>query len=61
MNPRRDGNTYALRKIPDDQYFVIGDNRADSCDSRHFGSVPRSHLVGPVVAILFPPGRIGLQ
>jgi len=32
--------------IPPDSYFVLGDNRPDSGDSRHFGAVPADHLVG---------------
>jgi signal peptidase I len=32
--------------IPKDQYFVMGDNRDDSSDSREWGLVPRDHIVG---------------
>jgi signal peptidase I len=56
---RRDSQTYPPRKIPEGRYFFMGDNRSQSCDSRTFGSVPRDNLVGPVVAILWPPNRIG--
>jgi len=54
----RDGETNARRVIPDGQYFVQGDNRVNSCDSRVFGLVPRENLIGPVFAIYRPPGRI---
>ncbi len=37
---------------------MLGDNRADSCDSRTWGSVPRRDLIGPVILTHWPPGRI---
>jgi signal peptidase I len=39
------------------QYFVMGDNRIASCDSRTWGSVPRNAFIGPVVATYWPPWR----
>jgi len=47
--------------VPKGGYFLLGDNRPQSCDSREFGSVPRRNLVGPVVALYWPPDRIGLK
>jgi signal peptidase I len=38
--------------ISSGRYFVMGDNRSDSCDSRTFGTVPRSSIVGKVFAIV---------
>ena len=45
-------------RVPKGEYFMLGDNRADSCDSRKWGAVPRSSLIGPVIFTYWPPGRI---
>jgi len=46
-------------KIPAKYYFVMGDNRGDSQDSRFFGPIPRSLIVGHVVFRIWPLSRIG--
>jgi len=48
-------------KVPKGQYFFMGDNRAQSCDSRAWGSVPRGNLIGTVFFIYWPPNRIGFE
>ena len=39
--------------------FVMGDNRANSEDSRDFGAVPSDRIIGRAVARIWPPGRWG--
>ena len=47
-------------KLSEDEYFVIGDNREDSLDSRFFGPVHISQIEGNTNFILSPINRIGL-
>lgn len=42
-----------------DRYFVMGDNRGNSCDSRMWGTVKRSYFVGNVQLILWPISQFG--
>jgi signal peptidase I len=53
----RDHETGTWARIPADRYFFLGDDRAYSCDSRKWGTVPRSNLIGPVLATYWPPSR----
>ena len=40
-------------------FFVLGDNRANSDDSRDFGAVPTDRIIGRAVARVWPPSRWG--
>ncbi len=45
-------------KIPPGEYYVMGDNRTDSEDSRFFGPIPKSLIVGHAVAVVWPLSRV---
>jgi signal peptidase I len=46
--------------IPNDNYFVLGDNRGNSNDSHNGWVVPKQNLVGKAWLSIWPPGRWGL-
>jgi signal peptidase I len=45
--------------VPADSYFVVGDNATNSFDSRMFGCVPRSDIIGRVAVRYYPYSRMG--
>lgn len=49
------------RRVPKGMYFFLGDNRASSCDSRDWGPVPRSNLIGKVFMTYWPPFRVSFR
>jgi signal peptidase I len=46
--------------IPANHWFMMGDNRGESDDSRFWGPVPRNWIIGGAFATYWPPKRIGL-
>jgi signal peptidase I len=53
----RDSVTKSWPRLGPDEYFMMGDNRLGSCDSRTWGPVQRGAFIGPVVATYWPPTR----
>ncbi|MBI4549705.1 MAG: signal peptidase I, partial [Candidatus Omnitrophica bacterium] len=45
-------------EVPEDMFFVLGDNSAQSSDSRNWGFVPKDNLKGRAVLIYWPPTRV---
>jgi signal peptidase I len=46
-------------RIPKGHFFMMGDNRGESADSRYWGPVPKKWLIGQAFVTYWPPGRIG--
>ncbi|HEY5111813.1 MAG TPA: signal peptidase I [Acidimicrobiales bacterium] len=45
--------------VAPNRYFMMGDNHSDSCDSRSWGTVPRSDMIGKAFVRIWPLSRIG--
>jgi signal peptidase I len=44
--------------MPRGDYFVVGDTRPNSCDSRTWGGIPARNVIGPVIKILRGGGTL---
>lgn len=62
VEPSRRGHaTETWPRVAKDHYFVVGDNRIHSCDSRAWGTVPRRNLIGPVMLTYWPPSHLSFR
>ena len=50
---------FDLVTIPDDMYYVLGDNRTDSVDSRILGVIPKKDILGKATFIIYPFQHFG--
>jgi signal peptidase I len=46
--------------VPNGDYYMMGDNRPDSLDSRFWGPVPKAWMIGKAFFTYWPPDRIGI-
>ena len=53
------GSEIGYVKVPKGHYFMMGDNRPSSCDSRMWGTLPESLVVGKVVLRIWPLSQFG--
>ena len=57
-----DGRSFAPVTVPDGAYYVLGDNRTNSDDSRYtLGTLPREEVVGRAFAIVWPPAHASVS
>jgi len=47
-------------RVPAGDYYMMGDNRGDSDDSRYWGPVPQRYVIGVAFFTYWPPDRIGV-
>ncbi len=53
------GKAIGTVTVPANHYFMMGDNENDSCDSRYWGTIPRSDVIGKAFFRIWPLSRVG--
>lgn len=56
----RDHVSFHATRVPEDEFFVLGDHRSSSNDSRTWGMVPRRYVYGKAVFVYWPLQKIGV-
>ena len=56
----RDHVSTPQRVVPTGEYYVLGDHRSSSNDSRMWGTVPRHYIYGKAAFVYWPLDRMGL-
>lgn len=59
LNPEKDSHDLEPYKIPAGHYFMLGDHRAASEDSRYWGALPQDNVIGKAFIIYWPLSRFG--
>lgn len=55
---RKETDDFISDKVPNDMYFVLGDNRSNSLDSRYIGFIDKNDIEGVVNISILPPKKV---
>ena len=58
--PFKDQESYPPEEVKKGYYYVLGDHRNSSNDSRNWGEVPEKYIYGKAFFRFWPPSKIGL-
>jgi signal peptidase I len=59
LSPDTPTSEFGPTTLGPDEYWMLGDNREMSCDSRRWGAVSRNRMIGPVFLTYWPLARVG--
>lgn len=60
IRPDTPTSSFGPVTVPQGKVFMMGDNRANSRDSRFFGPVDKAEVIGKAFFVYWPPGRVGM-